>query len=48
MDETAGEWSARHELAKLDKFYAAGGQVDSVQSWYPYPKQIVPETRPIP
>jgi hypothetical protein len=28
MDDTAGEWSARHELAKIEEFYAAGGQVD--------------------
>ena len=28
MDDTAGEWSAGHELAKLEKLYAAGGRVD--------------------
>lgn len=28
MDETNGEWSARHELAKIEKLYAAGGSVD--------------------
>ncbi len=28
LDDTAGEWSARHELAALANFYAARGQVD--------------------
>jgi hypothetical protein len=28
MEETAGEWSARQELAALANFYAAGGEVD--------------------
>ena len=28
MDQSAGEWSAKLELAKIDKFYAAGGKVD--------------------
>ncbi len=28
MDDTAGEWSARHELKALDNFYSAGGKVD--------------------
>jgi hypothetical protein len=28
MDGTNGEWSAQHELAKIDKWYAAGGKVD--------------------
>ncbi len=28
MDDTAGEWSARHELAAIDNFYAAGGKID--------------------
>ena len=28
MDDTNGEWSARVEIAKIDKWYAAGGKVD--------------------
>jgi hypothetical protein len=28
LDDSAGEWSARHELAALENFYAVGGRVD--------------------
>ena len=45
MDDTAGEWSARHELAKIDKFYAAGGQVDFLDLDGPIRRLMHPENR---
>jgi hypothetical protein len=45
MDETAGEWSARHELAKIDKWYAAGGQVDYLDLDGPVRRLTHPENR---
>lgn len=45
MDDTAGEWSARHELAKLAKFYAAGGQVDFLDVDGPIRRLLHPEHR---
>ncbi len=46
MDYTAGEWSARHELAKIAKFYAAGGQVDFLDLDGPIRRLMYPEKRP--
>jgi creatinine amidohydrolase len=46
MDDTAGEWSARHELAKIAKFYAAGGQVDFLDLDGPIRRLMYPEKRP--
>jgi hypothetical protein len=45
MDETAGEWSARHELAALANFYAAGGQVDYLDLDGPIRRLLHPENR---
>lgn len=45
MDDTAGEWSARHELAKLDKFHAAGGHVDFLDVDGPIRRLLHPENR---
>ena len=45
MDDTAGEWSARLELAKLEKFYAAGGQVDFLDVDGPIRRLMHPEER---
>jgi hypothetical protein len=45
MDDTAGRWSARHELAKLDKFYAAGGTVDFLDLDGPIRRLLHPEKR---
>jgi len=48
LDDTSGEESARIELRKIDRFCRAGGRPTRyiLQSWYPYPKAVVPETRP--
>ena len=45
MDETAGEWSARHELAALANFYAAGGRVDFLDLDGPIRRLLHPENR---
>jgi hypothetical protein len=45
MDETAGEWSARHELAALANFYAAGGRVDYLDLDGPIRRLLHPENR---
>ncbi|MBE7501708.1 MAG: penicillin acylase family protein [Verrucomicrobiales bacterium] len=45
MDDTAGEWSARHELAKLAKWYAAGGTVDFLDVDGPIRRLLHPENR---
>ena len=45
MDDTAGEWSARHELAKIDKWYAAGGKVDYLDLDGPVRRLTHPEGR---
>jgi hypothetical protein len=45
MDETAGRWSAQHELAKLAKFYAAGGTVDFLDLDGPIRRLLHPEKR---
>ena len=45
MDDRAGEWSARHELAKVEKFYAAGGQVDFLDIDGPIRRLMHPENR---
>ena len=46
MDDTAGEWSARHELAKIEKLHAAGGQVDFLDVDGPIRRLMHPENRP--
>ncbi len=45
MDDMAGEWSARHELAALANFYAAGGQVDYLDLDGPIRRLLHPESR---
>jgi acetyl esterase/lipase len=45
MDETNGEVSARIELAKLAKFYAAGGRVDFLNLDGPVRRLMHPEKR---
>jgi creatinine amidohydrolase len=45
MDDTAGEWSGEHELAKLAKFYAAGGRVDFLDIDGPIRRLMHPEGR---
>ncbi|MBM4025809.1 MAG: alpha/beta hydrolase, partial [Planctomycetes bacterium] len=45
MDETNGEASARIELAKLAKFYAAGGRVDFLNLDGPVRRLLHPEKR---
>lgn len=45
MDDSAGEWSARHELAALANFYAAGGQVDYLDLDGPIRRLMHPENR---
>ncbi len=45
MDETAGEWSARHELAALANFYAAGGRVDFLDLDGPIRRLLHPKNR---
>ncbi len=43
MDETNGEWSARLELAKIAKWYAAGGTVDFLDLDGPVRRLLHPE-----
>ena len=45
MDETAGKWSVHHELAKLKKFYDAGGRVDFLDVDGPIRRLLYPEHR---
>jgi hypothetical protein len=45
MDDNAGRWSAQHELAKLAKFYAAGGTVDFLDLDGPIRRLLHPEKR---
>lgn len=45
MDDTNGEWSARIELAKIDKFYAAGGKVDFLDLDGPVRRLTHPDNR---
>ena len=45
MDETAGEWSARHELVAIANFYAAGGRVDYLDLDGPIRRLLHPEHR---
>ena len=45
MDDTNGEWSARLELAKIDKWYAAGGKVDFLDLDGPIRRLMFPEGR---
>jgi creatinine amidohydrolase len=45
MDDTNGEWSARMELAKIDKLYAAGGKVDFLDLDGPIRRLMHPEGR---
>ncbi len=45
MDDTAGEWSAKLELAKIDKFYQAGGKVDFLDLDGPIRRLMHPENR---
>ena len=45
MDDTAGEWSAQHELAALANFYAAGGRVDYLDLDGPIRRLLHPENR---
>ncbi|MFZ5831777.1 MAG: creatininase family protein [Planctomycetota bacterium] len=46
--KTSDELFHRETLQMVDAFLAAGGRPDRwfVQSWYPFPKQIVPESAP--
>jgi len=46
MDDTNGEWSARLELAKIDKWYAAGGKVDFLDLDGPVRRLMHPGDRP--
>ncbi|MHB8898667.1 MAG: creatininase family protein [Thermoguttaceae bacterium] len=45
MDDTSGEWSARHELAAIDNFYAAGGRVDFLDLDGPIRRLLHPDRR---
>jgi hypothetical protein len=45
MDDTNGEWSARMELAKIDKWYAAGGKVDFLDLDGPIRRLMNPDNR---
>jgi hypothetical protein len=45
LDDTAGEWSARHELASIDRFYAAGGKVDFLDLDGPIRRLMHPDRR---
>jgi hypothetical protein len=46
MDETNGEWSAKLELAKIAKWYAAGGKVDFLDLDGPVRRLMHPDNRP--
>jgi len=45
MDDTNGEWSAQLELAKIDKWYAAGGNVDFLDLDGPIRRLMHPDNR---
>ena len=45
MDDTAGEWSVQHELAKIEKYYAAGGKVDFLDLDGPVRRLTHPDNR---
>lgn len=45
MDDTNGEWSARLELAKIAKWYAAGGKVDYLDLDGPVRRLLWPDGR---
>ncbi len=45
LDDTAGEWSARHELAKIERFYEAGGKVDFLDIDGPVRRLMHPDNR---
>jgi penicillin amidase len=45
MDETNGEWSARSEIAALDRWYAVGGTVDYLDLDGPVRRLLFPENR---
>jgi len=45
MDDTNGEWSARHELAKIRKWYDAGGRVDYLDLDGPVRRLMHPDNR---
>lgn len=45
MDDTAGEWSARHELAAIENFHAAGGKVDFLDIDGPIRRLMRPNNR---
>lgn len=43
MDNTNGDWSSKHELEKIDRWYAAGGKVDYVDLDGPVRRLLFPE-----
>ncbi|NLI00554.1 MAG: hypothetical protein GX446_13800 [Chthonomonadales bacterium] len=45
MDDTNGEWSARSELAALDRWYAVGGRVDYLDLDGPVRRLMHPDNR---
>jgi len=45
MDDTNGEWSARLELGKIDKWYAAGGKVGYLDLDGPIRRLMFPDGR---
>ena len=45
MDDAAGEWSAKHELAKIEKLYHAGGKVDFLDLDGPIRRLMHPDGR---
>lgn len=45
LDDTAGEWSARRELAAMENFYAVGGKVDYLDIDGPIRRLLHPQNR---
>jgi len=45
LDDTAGEWSARRELAAIENFYSAGGKVDFLDIDGPIRRLMHPHKR---
>jgi hypothetical protein len=45
LDDTAGEWSARRELAAIENFYAVGGKVDYLDIDGPIRRLLHPQNR---
>ncbi|MCP4783685.1 MAG: hypothetical protein GY903_10240 [Fuerstiella sp.] len=45
MDDTSGQWSAQHELAALENFYAVGGRVDFLDIDGPIRRLMHPKNR---